>query len=50
VALVRAAGGIVTDLAGDDWTPTSRSALAGVPSVHAQILEIAAAVGSPGDY
>jgi myo-inositol-1(or 4)-monophosphatase len=50
VALVRAAGGVVTDLAGDDWTPTSRSALAGVPSVHAQILEIAAAVGSPGDY
>ena len=50
VALVRAAGGVVTDLAGHDWTPTSRSALAGVPSVHAQILEIAAAVGSPGEY
>ncbi|OPX11169.1 inositol monophosphatase family protein [Mycobacterium sp. AT1] len=50
VALVRAAGGVVTDLAGEDWTPTSRSALAGVPSVHAQILEIAAAVGSPGEY
>ena len=42
VALVRAAGGVVTDLAGEDWTPTSRSALAGEPSVHAQILEIAA--------
>ncbi|MCW2512879.1 MAG: Inositol-phosphate phosphatase [Mycobacterium sp.] len=50
VALVRAAGGIVTDLAGEDWTPTSCSALAGEPSVHAQILEIVAAVGSPGDY
>ena len=50
VALVRAAGGVVTDLAGEDWTPTSRSALAGVPSVHAQILELAAAVGSPGEY
>ncbi|MEU0496298.1 inositol monophosphatase family protein [Mycobacterium sp. NPDC006124] len=50
VALVRAAGGVVTDLAGEDWTPTSQSALAGVPSVHARILEIAAAVGSPGEY
>ncbi|KAA0101299.1 inositol monophosphatase family protein [Mycolicibacterium sp. P1-18] len=50
VALVRAAGGVVTDLAGEDWTPASRSALAGVPSVHAQILELAAAVGSPGEY
>lgn len=50
VALVRAAGGVVTDLAGDDWTPTSRSALAGVPSVHAQILELALAVGAPGEY
>ncbi len=50
VALIRAAGGVVTDLAGDDWTPTSRSALAGEPSVHAQILEIVAAVGTPGDH
>jgi myo-inositol-1(or 4)-monophosphatase len=50
VALVRAAGGVVTDLAGEDWTPTSRSALAGERSVHAQILEIVAAVGSPGEY
>lgn len=50
VALIRAAGGVVTDLAGDDWTPTSRSALAGVPGVHAQILEIALAVGAPGGY
>ena len=50
VALVRAAGGVVTDLAGKDWTPTSRSALAGEPSVHAQILEIVAAVGPPGEH
>jgi myo-inositol-1(or 4)-monophosphatase len=50
VALVRAAGGVVTDLAGEDWTPASRSALAGVPNVHRQILEIALAVGSPGEY
>jgi myo-inositol-1(or 4)-monophosphatase len=50
VALIRAAGGVVTDLAGEDWTPTSRSALAGVGSVHAQILDIAREVGSPGEY
>ncbi|MBJ7338482.1 inositol monophosphatase family protein [Mycolicibacterium sp.] len=50
VALIRAAGGVVTDLAGEDWTPTSRSALAGEPSVHAQILEIVAAVGAPGEH
>lgn len=50
VALVRAAGGIVTDLAGEEWTPSSRSALAGMPGLHAQILEIVSAVGSPGEY
>jgi myo-inositol-1(or 4)-monophosphatase len=50
VALVRAAGGVVTDLAGAQWTPSSRSALAGVPAVHAEILEIFSSVGSPEDY
>ena len=50
VALVRAAGGVVTDFLGDPWTPTSRSALAGVPGVHAELLEIIQAVGSPEDY
>src|SRR4051794_24969409 len=50
VALVRAAGGVVTDLAGAPWTPTSRSALAGAPGVHAELLDMALAVGSPEDY
>jgi myo-inositol-1(or 4)-monophosphatase len=50
VALVRAAGGIVTDLAGNDWTPRSQAALAGVPRCHAQILEILNEVGNPEDY
>ncbi|MCW2559417.1 MAG: Inositol-phosphate phosphatase [Mycobacterium sp.] len=50
VALVRAAGGVVTDLAGQPWTPASRSALAGVPNVHAEILEIVTSVGVPEDY
>ncbi len=50
VALVRAAGGVVTDLSGQDWTPSSPSALAAAPGVHEQILEIVRAVGDPEDY
>ena len=50
VALVRAAGGTVTDLAGNEWTHESSSAVAGVPGVHEQILEILAEVGQPGDF
>jgi len=50
VALVRAADGVVTDLAGEQWTPDSRSALAGAPGVHAQMLEIVKYVGAPEDY
>jgi myo-inositol-1(or 4)-monophosphatase len=50
VALVRAAGGIVTNLAGDQWTPASRSALAAAPGVHAQLLEMLRTVGLPDEY
>jgi len=50
VALVRAAGGVVTNLAGDEWTPDSQSALAAAPGVHAQILEILRTVGRPDEY
>jgi myo-inositol-1(or 4)-monophosphatase len=50
VALVQTAGGIVTDLAGNDWTPRSQSALVGVPGCHEQILEILNEVGNPEDY
>lgn len=50
VALVRAAGGVVTDLSGAEWTPSSRSALAGLPGVHEQILDIVCSVGNPEDY
>ena len=50
VALVRAAGGVVTNLAGEEWTPDSRSALAAAPGVHAQILEILRRVGRPDEY
>ncbi len=49
-ALVRAAGGTVTDLTGADWTARSRSLLAAAPRVHGQVLDILGAVGEPGDY
>jgi myo-inositol-1(or 4)-monophosphatase len=50
VALVRAAGGIVTNLAGEAWTPDSRSVLAAAPGVHDQMLEILRRVGRPDEY
>lgn len=50
VALVRAAGGVVTDLSGDEWTATSRSAVAAAPGMHEQVMEILHVVGSPEDY
>ncbi|WP_137725942.1 inositol monophosphatase family protein [Prescottella subtropica] len=49
VALVRAAGGIVTDLHGDDWHIGSKSVLAAAPGVHAELLDILHALGDPGD-
>jgi myo-inositol-1(or 4)-monophosphatase len=50
VALVRAAGGIVTNLAGAEWTLESRSALAAAPGAHAEMLEILRRVGRPDEY
>lgn len=50
VALVRSAGGSVTNLAGEEWTPESRSALAAAPGVHAQILDILRGIGRPDEY
>ncbi|MCG7593479.1 inositol monophosphatase [Mycobacterium sp. PSTR-4-N] len=50
VALVRAAGGVVTDLAGEPWTVTSPSALVAAPGVHAEMLDLIAAAGDPKDY
>ncbi|MGC0364349.1 fructose-1,6-bisphosphatase/inositol monophosphatase family enzyme [Rhodococcus sp. 27YEA15] len=47
VALVRAAGGVVTDLAGDPWTFRSESVLAAAPGVHGEILDILASLGDP---
>ncbi|HUH68345.1 MAG TPA: inositol monophosphatase [Mycobacterium sp.] len=50
VAQVRSAGGIVTNLDGEPWTPASRSALAAAPGVHGEILEILRATGEPEGY
>ena len=50
VALVRGAGGVVTDLSGAEWTASSLSALAAAPGVHEHIMEILERVGSPEDY
>lgn len=47
VCLVRAAGGVVTDLAGADWTIRSDSVLAASPGVHAELRELVAALGDP---
>ena len=50
VAQVRSAGGIVTDLAGEPWTPASDSVLAAAPGAHAEILDILRSIGEPKDY
>lgn len=49
VCLVRAAGGVVTDLAGRPWHSGSPSVLAGAPGVHAELLELVLALGEPQD-
>lgn len=43
VVLVRAAGGVVTDLAGNPWTIESGSVLAAAPGVHTELVEMIAA-------
>lgn len=50
VALTRAAGGVVTDLAGRPWTLTSPSAVAAAPGVHEELLAVIAGVGDPASY
>ncbi|AKK11416.1 inositol monophosphatase/fructose-1,6-bisphosphatase family protein [Corynebacterium uterequi] len=40
VAHVRAAGGVVTDLDGAEWTPDSRGVIAGTPGAHATLFGI----------
>lgn len=44
VCQVRAAGGVVTDLAGEPWTLASTSVLAAAPGVHAELLALFAGI------
>lgn len=39
-ALVRAAGGIVTDVAGEQWKVSSPSLVAAAPGVHGELIEL----------
>ncbi|CAJ1504343.1 inositol monophosphatase family protein [[Mycobacterium] holstebronense] len=50
VAMVRAAGGVVSDLSGAPWTARSESTLVAAPGVHEQIVDILKQVGASGDY
>ena len=50
VALVRAAGGVVTDLDGQPWTPQTRSTLTAAPGVHEQVLDILRGLGATEEY
>ena len=43
-------GGDVTDLAGEDWRIDSKSALAGLPGLHGELLDIVRSVGTPEDF
>ncbi|WP_305091597.1 inositol monophosphatase [Prescottella sp. R16] len=47
VAMVRAAGGVVTDLHGDEWHVGSKSVLAASPGVHTELLDLLHALGDP---
>lgn len=49
VVLVRAAGGTVTDLAGDEWTIESGSVLAAAPGVHEELAEMIAVTHGGGE-
>ncbi|GAA1711792.1 inositol monophosphatase [Fodinicola feengrottensis] len=48
--LVRAAGGLVTDIDGTEHSLASRGLLAAAPGVHDELLAALAVVGPPADY
>jgi myo-inositol-1(or 4)-monophosphatase len=50
VALVRSAGGVVTDLTGAEWTVGCPSALVGGPGTHGQLLDLIRSVGNVEDF
>ncbi|WP_163507621.1 inositol monophosphatase family protein [Fodinicola acaciae] len=48
--MIRAAGGVVTDVDGSEHSLSSRGMLAGASGVHEELLDALAAVGAPADY
>lgn len=44
---VRSAGGVVTDIAGEDWNVDSTSLLAGSPRAHGEMLDLVRELGDP---
>ncbi|HHU44101.1 MAG TPA: inositol monophosphatase family protein [Actinomycetales bacterium] len=50
VLLIREAGGVVTDLAGEEWHTGSLGVLAGTEEVHAGLLHIVKAIQPPDDF
>lgn len=47
---IRSAGGIVTDLAGENWSTESQSMLVAGPKAHAEVLSIVRQMGEPGNF
>ncbi|AVZ39234.1 MULTISPECIES: inositol monophosphatase [unclassified Dietzia] len=47
---IRAAGGVVTDLAGEPWSIDSQSILAAGPRAHAEVLGTIRELGEPGNF
>ncbi|WP_182348623.1 inositol monophosphatase family protein [Tomitella gaofuii] len=50
VALVRAAGGVVTDLAGCEWDIRSPSVVVGAPGAQQEMLQVFLDLGDPEDF
>lgn len=50
VCHVRAAGGVVTDLAGEPWAIDSPSVLAAGQKAHGEVLSIVRQLGEPGNF
>ncbi|WP_295651630.1 inositol monophosphatase family protein [uncultured Dietzia sp.] len=47
---IRAAGGVVTDLAGEQWSTRSQSMLAASSRAHAEVQDTVTQLGEPGNF
>lgn len=50
VLLIRESGGVVTDLEGTPWRVGSVGVLAGLPDVHARLLEVVRSIAPPPSF